>query len=356
MLHPILVQRRLLYAFLAGWLTLFAVHTIFLYHQNLLPFREAIVDAFIYNSTLMIMGLALYFPLAYSEHNTKQPNFNKVFIYHFIHHTLIAAITLIVWLGASFFLAKMVFEHNPTYMNFAKASIPVRAALGSLLLLLFLFMYHFISFYQHLEEKSIREEQLKKMVKEAELKALKAQLNPHFLFNSLNSISSLTISKPEAAREMLTQLSDFLRYSLRKNDQALLPLRDEITNMKRYLEIEKVRFEDRLITHFDIPDNCLDMPVPAMLLQPVYENAIKHGLYESIEPVTIRTTCRIHKNALHLTIYNSFDPESTPQKGEGVGLENIRNKLLLFYNRRDLMSTSKEENHFEVSFTLPKPV
>lgn len=344
----------MLYAFLGGYLTLFFVHTIFLYHQNLLPFKEAITDAFIYNSTLMIMGLALYFPLAYSEHNSKHENLNKIFLYHFIHHTIIAGVTLIVWLGISFFLARLIFEHNVTYMNFAKTSIPVRAALGTLLLSLFIFMYHFISFYQNLEEKSLREEQLKKMVKEAELKALKAQLNPHFLFNSLNSISSLTISKPEAARKMITQLSDFLRYSLRKNDQSLLPLRDEITNMKRYLEIEKVRFGERLICEFDIPEECLDVPVPAMLLQPVYENAIKHGLYESIEPVTIRTTCSIHRNSLHLSIINNFDPDSTPQRGEGVGLENIQNKLLLFYNRTDLMSTLKEENHFEVSFTLPK--
>jgi len=354
MLHPILVHKKLLYAFLAGWCTLFLVHTIFLFHQDLLPFNEAILDAFIYNSTLMILGLALYFPLTYSEHDTREAGLNRVFIYHLLHHTFTALFTLIIWLGASFFLAKLVFENNSSYMDFARSSLPVRAALGSLLLLLLIFMYHFISFYQNFEEKSLKEEQLKKMVKEAELKALKAQLNPHFLFNSLNSISSLTISKPEAARQMLTQLSDFLRYSLRKNDQSLLPLNDEITNMKRYLEIEKVRFGERLISEFDITEECLNIPVPAMLLQPVYENAIKHGLYESIEPVTIKTTCRIHQNALHLTIVNNFDPESTPNKGEGVGLENIRNKLYLFYSRKDLLTISKEEDYFEVSFLLPK--
>ncbi|PWE01464.1 histidine kinase [Marinilabilia rubra] len=339
---------------MAGWCTLFLVHTIFLTHQNLLPFNEAIIDAFIYNFILMIIGLALYFPLTYSEYNTRQSSLNKVFIIHLLHHTITGLFTLIIWLGSSFFLAKLVFENNPQYMDFARSSLPVRAALGSLLLLLLIFMYHFISFYQNLEEKSRREEQLKKMVKEAELKALKAQLNPHFLFNSLNSISSLTISKPEAARQMLTQLSDFLRYSLRRNHQSFLPLNDEITNMKRYLDIEKVRFGERLISKFDIPEECLNMPVPAMLLQPVYENAIKHGLYESIEPVTIQTTCRIYQNGLRLSIVNNFDPDSTRQKGEGVGLENIRNKLYLFYNRKDLISISKEEDYFEVSFILPK--
>ena len=354
MLHPILAQKKTLYAFLAGWGLLFLLHTFFLFHQHLLPLKEAVIDAFIYNSTLMVIGLALYFPLFYSEYNTKQSNINRVFVYHFLHHTFTGIITLVIWLGISFFLAKLIFENNPSYMDFAKSSLPVRAAMGGLLLVLLIFMYHLIGFYQNLEEKSVREEQLKKMVKEAELKALKAQLNPHFLFNSLNSISSLTITNPEAAREMLTQLSDFLRYSLKKNDQALLPLSDEIKNMRRYLEIEKVRFGDRLITEFEIPDTCLNMPVPAMLLQPVYENAIKHGLYESLEPITIRTHCRLKHNALYINITNNFDPDSTPQKGEGVGLENIRNKLFLFYNRRDLISTHKEENYFEVSFILPK--
>jgi two-component system LytT family sensor kinase len=354
MLHPILAQRKILYAFLAGWGLLFIVHTFFLHHQNMLPFPEAATDALIYNGVFMILSLALYFPLTYSDDCEQGSEFKKTFAYHFFHHALIVFVTLVIWLGTSFFLAQLILGQNSIYMSFTKESIPVRTAIGTLLLLLLIVMYHFFNFYKHLEEKTVREEQLKKMVKEAELKALKAQLNPHFLFNSLNSISSLTISDPDGAREMLTQLSDFLRYSLRKNDKALLPLNEEIKNMKRYLEIEKVRFGDRLNCEFEIPPKSYEMLIPAMLLQPVYENAIKHGLYESIDPVTIRTFCSVNGNGLEISIINNYDPESTPIKGEGVGLENIRNKLYLIYNRNDLMSITKENNHFEVKFNLPQ--
>ncbi|MFO8002119.1 MAG: histidine kinase [Marinilabilia sp.] len=355
MLHPVLAEKRIFYAYLGGWCLLMMVHIIFLFNQTPLTTQAVLIDAFIYNAVLMILALALYFPLAYPDEGSSPHMFRKwSLLYHLFHHSVTAAITLILWLGVSFMLTKLFLENDQTYMTFTRQSIPFRATVGLLLLVLLISMYHFFGFYKHLEEKNLREEQLKKMVKEAELKALKAQLNPHFLFNSLNSISSLTISDPDGAREMLTQLSDFLRYSLKNNNEALLPLEEEIRNMRRYLEIEKVRFGDRLNSAFEIPMPCYDWPVPAMLLQPVYENAIKHGLYESVDPITIRTYCSVKEDFLDLSIINNFDPDSTPQKGEGVGLENVRSKLFLFYNRTDLMSINRENNHFEIRFMLPK--
>lgn len=354
MLHPILAQKRVFISYLAGWCILFLVHASVLYNNTFLSLQTAFVDAFIYNSILLILALALYFPLAYPEDCTTQHGFQKSFLYHVIHHIITAFVTLIIWLGTSFMLGQFFLGQDDMYIDFARSSLPIRATIGSLLLLLIILMYHFFGFYKHLEEKTLREEQLKKMVKEAELKALKAQLNPHFLFNSLNSISSLTISDPGGAREMLTQLSDFLRYSLRKNDESLLPLGEEIKNMKRYLEIEKVRFGDRLNCHFEITEECYQLLVPAMLLQPIYENAIKHGLYESVDPITITTSCSVQKDFLEVSIKNNYDPDSTPIKGEGVGLENVRNKLYLFYNRPDLLCINRNEDIFEVKFFLPK--
>jgi two-component system LytT family sensor kinase len=302
----------------------------------------------------MILSVALYFPLAYPEDCTSGALFKKSFLYHGFHHITTGLVTVTIWLGASFFITSQLLSQSSEYLDFARTSLPMRAAFGGLLIILLISMYHFISFYKHIEEKNTREEQLKKILKEAELKALKAQLNPHFLFNSLNSISSLTISDPEGAREMLTLLSDFLRYSLKRKEETLLPLREEIKNIQRYLEIEKVRFGNRLDCEFDLQPDCLEMDVPAMLLQPLYENAIKHGLYESIEPVCINTHCLASPHKLEISVSNNFDPDSTPIKGEGVGLENIRNKLLLFYNRNDLMTINRENNVFEVKIRIPK--
>ncbi|WP_291861047.1 sensor histidine kinase [Marinilabilia sp.] len=354
MLHPVLAQKRLFYGFMAGWITLFLGHTLFLFYEYL-PFNQAAVDAFIYNGVFMILSVALYFPLAYPEDCAPSDFTKKSFIYHAFHNIATGLVTVTIWLGASFFITSQLLIQSTDYIDFARASLPMRAAFGGLLIVLLISMYHFISFYKHLEEKNTREEQLKKMLKEAELKALKAQLNPHFLFNSLNSISSLTISDPEGAREMLTLLSDFLRYSLKKKEETLLPLKEEIKNIQRYLEIEKVRFGDRLNCDFSIQPDCAEMPVPAMLLQPLYENAIKHGLYESIEPVFIKTHCKASHNKLEISVSNNFDPDSTPVKGEGVGLENIQNKLLLFYNRTDLMTIKRENNTFEIKISIPKP-
>lgn len=353
MIHPVLAQKRTLIAYISAWFLLFLFHAGFLYYYASLSPGASIADSLIYNIVLMILALALYFPLAYPEDCTAQHDFKRSALYHVFHHIITLFVTLILWLGASYMLSQFFMGHNVDYMTFTNNSLPFRAAIGCLLLILIMTMYHFIDFYKHLEEKNIREEQLKKMVKEAELRALKAQLNPHFLFNSLNSISSLTISEPDSAREMLTQLSDFLRYSLRNNNESMLPLNEEIKNMRRYLEIEKVRFGDRLQCEFEIPLECYDINVPAMLLQPVYENAIKHGLYESVEPVCIRTYCQPRHDHLEISIINNYDPDSTPVKGEGVGLENVRNKLFLFYNRKDLLSITRENNHFEVKFILP---
>ena len=354
MLHPILSQKRLFYGFVIGWIALFLGHTLFLYYEYL-PFREALIDAFIFNGIFMVLSVALYFPLAYPEDCTSGALFKKSFLYHAFHHIATGLVTVTLWLGFSYFITTQLLSQSIEYLDFARTSLSMRAAFGGLLIVLLISMYHFISFYKHMEEKSLKEEQLKKMLKEAELKALKAQLNPHFLFNSLNSISSLTISDPESAREMLTLLSDFLRYSLKRKEETLLPLNEEIKNIQRYLEIEKVRFGDRLDCNFDIHPDCLEIPVPAMLLQPLYENAIKHGLYESIDPVCIKTQCLANRNNLKISVSNNFDPDSTPIKGEGVGLENIRNKLLLFYNRTDLMTINQENNIFEVKISIPKP-
>jgi two-component system LytT family sensor kinase len=354
MLHPILSQKRVFFSYLAGWIILILVHAIFLHNNTFLSLQMAFGDAIIYNCTFMILALALYFPLAFPENCTTEDRLRKSLVYNILHHVITALVTMTIWLGSSFLLGHLFLGQNDLYIDFVQKSLPIRATIGSLLLLLIILMYHFFGFYKHLEEKTLREEQLKKMVKEAELKALKAQLNPHFLINSLNSISSLTISDPPGAREMLTQLSDFLRYSLRKNDESLLPLSEEIKNMKRYLEIEKVRFGNRLDCNFEIPEACYQSLVPAMLLQPIYENAIKHGLYESMDPITITTTGSFRETFLEVSIKNNYDPESTPIKGEGVGLENVRNKLNLFYSRSDLLSITRNNDIFEVKFFLPE--
>jgi LytS/YehU family sensor histidine kinase len=197
------------------------------------------------------------------------------------------------------------------------------------------------------------EARLNTLLKESELNMLKSQINPHFLFNSLNSISSLTVINPEKAREMVIKLSDFLRYSVSSGAGNLTSLAEELENIKRYLEIEKIRFGDKLVYELNVNPQCVEQKIPVMILQPLYENAIKHGVYESTNQVLIETECRVNSGCSEIRIVNDFDPDAIPRIGAGVGLNNIRERLRLTYHRNDLLKTFKEGNRFYVELKIP---
>jgi LytS/YehU family sensor histidine kinase len=191
------------------------------------------------------------------------------------------------------------------------------------------------------------------LVKEAELKSLKYQINPHFIFNSLNSISSLTLSNPQKAQEMTIKLSSFLRSTLSKNERQKSKLSEEINNAKLYLDIEKVRFDDKFNFIEELEPKCMELEVPSMILQPLFENAIKHGVYESLDKVTIKLKCGHEKDYFKIIVENTFDPESVPRKGEGIGIKNIQNRLKLIYNQDNLVTTEKINNLFRVNIFIP---
>jgi two-component system LytT family sensor kinase len=200
----------------------------------------------------------------------------------------------------------------------------------------------------------ISEGELKALIKESELSSLKSQINPHFLFNSLNSISSLTIISPERAREMIIKLSEFLRYSLSKDDKQLTTLGQEINNVNRYLDIEKIRFGKRLNILTKIGDECLGKKLPWLILQPVIENAIKYGVYENIEESTIELSCWCNKDMLRLSVSNNYDSDLIINKGEGIGLQNIRHRLRIIYNSDSLLKVNSTNGIFEVVFSFPQ--
>jgi two-component system, LytTR family, sensor kinase len=204
------------------------------------------------------------------------------------------------------------------------------------------------------QENRQRRNDAERLAKEAELFKLRQQLAPHFLFNSLNSISALIGSQPEQARKMIQQLSDFLRGNLRKEDQQWVPLTEELQYLELYLEIEKVRFGHRLSTELDYDPECLEYRLPSMLLQPIVENAIKFGLYDTTESVTISIRARLENNYIRIEVANPFDPEtSRPKKGTGFGLTSIQRRLYLLFARPDLLETRVEENFFITTVRIP---
>jgi LytS/YehU family sensor histidine kinase len=182
---------------------------------------------------------------------------------------------------------------------------------------------------------------------------LRSQINPHFLFNSLNSVSSLTITDPEKARSMIIKLSEFMRYALSRKDDQPVTLQSELDNLGLYLDIEKVRFGDRLFLEENIDPGCLRVKLPVMILQPIYENAVKHGVYETSKKITVKTTVAQSDGFVEITIFNNFDPEATPAKGTGTGLINVTRRLELMYGNRAALKTEKENDSFTVRIFVP---
>ncbi len=189
--------------------------------------------------------------------------------------------------------------------------------------------------------------------REAELRALRAQLNPHFLFNSLNSISALAGSEPESARRMCQLLGDFLRTSLSLGARERVALGEELALAERYLAVEQVRFGARLnIEKLIEPaaDPCL---VPPLLIQPLIENAVKHGVADRIEGGTVRIEARVKNGALEITVENPRDPDAPPRRGQGMGLENVRQRLIALDPRATRVDVFREAQAFRVQLTLP---
>ncbi|MEJ7589090.1 MAG: histidine kinase [Ferruginibacter sp.] len=196
---------------------------------------------------------------------------------------------------------------------------------------------------------------MERLAREAELNKLRQQLQPHFLFNSLNSISALTGTQPEKARHMIQQLSDFLRGTLKKDEQQWTTFEEELQHLQLYLDIEKVRFGYRLQTHIECTEEALQLKLPSMLVQPLVENAIKFGLYDTIGEVAIFISAVKLNEMLEVTVQNPFDEStSAPVKGTGFGLASIKRRLFLLFGRYDLLQIKKESQQFISIISIPQ--
>lgn len=225
--------------------------------------------------------------------------------------------------------------------------------IGLFYYLLTIAIYYLIIYYNDLQEKLLSAAKLQELVTLSELNMLKSQINPHFLFNSLNSISSLTLISPIKAQEMIIKLSDFLRHSVSHQTNQLISLDKELDTIKLYLDIEQVRFSDKLIISWDIHEPKAPIQIPSMLLQPIYENAIKHGVYDAIEEVTIETKGDNLDKFYLITIGNNYEKGVSYKKGAGLGLKNVSERLRLIYDIENLLTITNNDTHFEVKIKIP---
>ena len=337
-------DKRLRTFFTAWWLLWMLLQYIMLRQLNI-DETHAVTDSIISNVLLAISSFFISNNMKYY-----QPRQEKYW------YILVVSLTAsFLWMLVQQGVMWIVFKEGDQYLSEIHSSWGIRFGAG-FLLISSMSMFSLL-WYSQQEQKEMdsRKTETERLSKEAELFKLRQQLQPHFLFNSLNSISALTGSDPEKARHMIHQLSDFLRGTLRKDEQQWNTLEEELKYLQLYLDIEKVRFGYRLRTEIIYNDEVLQLKLPALLLQPVVENAIKFGLYDTTGEVIIKLTATKEGNDLKIIVQNPFDPETLqPLKGTGFGLSSIQRRLFLLFARHDLLRTKKEGELFITTILIPQ--
>lgn len=249
------------------------------------------------------------------------------------------------WTGAS----------EPAYLRLLSDSFYVRW------FILFLILFAIVNqlwIDKHIQEQNNSFERLvekERQLAQAEMSNLQQQFQPHFLFNSLNSISALVKLQPDQARSMIHSLSDFLRLTMQKSKDEMTTVKEEMDYLNLYLAIEKVRFGHRLNIQLSTDESCESANLPALLLQPIVENAIKYGLYGNTGDLTITIDVRCDGTFLTIIISNPYDSTATlSSKGTGFGLASVDRKLQLLFNRSDLLQLEKTASDFTVKLLIPQ--
>ncbi len=215
-------------------------------------------------------------------------------------------------------------------------------------------LFHTYDYYKKWQQQRLLEAELRQVALNSELVALKAQLNPHFLYNIFNTINASIPAKMESTREMIATLSDLFRYQMRGSQQELVPLAEELAFVRKYLELEKARFGDRLHFHFELDDDLLSLQVPPMILQPLVENAIKHGISPKIEGGEVWIRVSAHREMLYFEVSDSGQglTDKQPFFNGGIGLSNTRLRLEKMYGTA-LQLEEREGGGVRVYFYIP---
>jgi sensor histidine kinase YesM len=346
--HPVFQSYKSRIVYTVAWAILAFVQAFVVWGLSDRSFGVLLVDCIIYNFMLACCTLAIWYPVRFGIFKYVQ-RYTSVALY-----SVMGFVVVMACLTIHFLFMILITWGSLSYLKFMLVSLPWKMVFGWLLMGISILVYYLLIYTHRLREQTDNEVRLQQMIRDVELNMLKSQINPHFLFNSLNSVNALILSSPEQAQEMLVALSDYLRYTVLATKREVSSLQEEMENIERYLAIEKLRFRERLRYHFEVSPDCLQTLIPSMLLQPLFENAIKHGVYERIQEVEIGAKVRKESGVLHIEIVNDFDSEQAgPRKGSGTGLKNIKERLHLSYGHLSSLQTKIENEKFIVLLQIP---
>ncbi|WP_231582607.1 sensor histidine kinase [Pedobacter sp. BMA] len=322
----------------------FVLCTVGLHYVVNFSWLISFADSFVSNFLLVMACIAISNMLGYY-----QPK-NERILYVLI---ITLALTFVIIYAAKYTIL-YVFSDFKEYLDFYNFSFAFRGLI-SFMCLGWCALANIL--WYRLEEQSETHERLsaaKTLAKEAELNKLRHQLQPHFLFNSLNSVFALTMVNPKEAGVMITKLASFLRGTLKRDDELWVSVEEEMEYIQLYLDIEKVRFSHRLNIEVNVAEDTLNLCLPGTLLQPIVENAIKFGLYNTSAGITIKVDVTVDRNILELRVQNPFDPEMKAAGGTGFGLSAIKRRLYLLFANPHLLQTEIEANNLYIT-TLKIP-
>ncbi len=347
-MHPLLEQRARLAWYLLAWVMPLVLVVFLLAMLGSLSWMEAVellipLCAFYAFVCLTPWYLCRPLPLGKS-----QP------IRLMGHHGGAAAIAATLWILLALAFSYTVSDLSPLLHELpfyarVRAQSPLLFGVGVLL-----YAIAVIAHYAWIAVEDSRQAAL--LARDAELRALKAQINPHFLFNSLNSISALTTVDPPRAREMCLRLSDFLRSTLGLGQKESILWSEELALARTYLEVEQVRFGKRLQVEYDVTPQCDRCSVPPLVLQPLVENAVKHGIATMVDGGVIRIQARAGNDLLRVVIENDFDPDAPAPRHSGLGLRNVRDRVEARFGKEGRFASSSENNRFRVELLLPSKI
>jgi sensor histidine kinase YesM len=348
--HPILSDRRWLAAYVAASVPL-AAATVAILTRGARAFP--IGAAILVSVPFALVALVLLLPVWYVCRTlpVREAPLSRLVA----THGVCAASLSLAWTYVGAALVRLVASFYPELGLEALYRLHVAdlVAAGAMLYLLsasFHYMLLAVEATRRAEQRSL---EMAVLAREAELKALKAQVHPHFLFNSLNSISALTASDPARAREMCVLLSEFFRSSLAMGDRPSVVLDDELSVARNYLAIEGMRLGSRLRVEESIDEAARTCRLPPLLLQPLVENAIRHGIATCAEGGVLRLEARADETTLRLLIENPFDPESPTRPGVGLGLSSVRQRLAACHGERAALQAERLPGRFRVTAELP---
>lgn len=356
------MNKKIFWSFQAAYWSVYYIYTIFVVHYNTLVKAET--NTFILISYLFILcffGIPLSLIIRKIMHLKRFKSLSMIKILAIV--TLTSLILANVWVWEIIILDRLYQEALDLFSITRYRIIPYKWRVylwemfwAMLLLFAWSAIYLFFNFWDEWNKQRFETEKANMQLELAQLKMLRSQISPHFLFNALSSLRALIRQNPSKAGQMLSKISDFLRYSLVHKSRIEVPFSEELQAAKNYISIEKVRFGDKLQVEYQIDPLAEDYPVPGFILHPIIENSVKYGMDSSALPLRILIKAAIKEHQLHIEVINSGRWKSHREtlSGTGTGLQNVKSRLQTLYPGRHHFKLKESDGFVKITLEINK--